>query len=167
MANNMDLDYLKKILKMFDGSNITDLEIEEGELKVKLSKKTAESVAPTIQMMPSMPQHTIYSAPQRQIELENSQTKQETSAAEAVKDENIVTISAPMVGTFYRAPAPDVAPFVQIGQEINQETVVCILEAMKVMNEIKAEISGTIMEILVDNAQSVEYGQDLFKVRKT
>ena len=76
-------------------------------------------------------------------------------------------IKSPMIGTFYRAPSPDSAPYVQVGAEVNPETVVCIIEAMKVMNEIKAEAKGVITQVLVENAKPVEFGQTLFKLRPT
>ncbi len=76
-------------------------------------------------------------------------------------------IKSPMIGTFYRAPSPESAPYVEVGTEVNPETVVCIIEAMKVMNEIKAEMKGVITQVLVENAKPVEFGQPLFKVRPT
>jgi acetyl-CoA carboxylase biotin carboxyl carrier protein len=78
---------------------------------------------------------------------------------------NLHEIASPMVGTFYRAPSPDSAPYVELGQKVTPDTVVCIIEAMKVMNEIKAETTGTIVEILVENGKSVEFGQPLFRVK--
>ncbi|MCX6906586.1 MAG: acetyl-CoA carboxylase biotin carboxyl carrier protein [Verrucomicrobia bacterium] len=75
-------------------------------------------------------------------------------------------IKSPMVGTFYRAPSPEAAPFIEVGAAVNEETVVCIIEAMKVMNEIKAEVKGVITEVLLENAKAVEFGQPLFRVRK-
>ena len=79
--------------------------------------------------------------------------------------EDLIEINSPIVGTFYATPSPDSEPYVDIGSEVQAQTVVCIIEAMKVMNEIKAEVSGTIVEVLVTNGQAVEYGQALFRVR--
>ncbi len=87
--------------------------------------------------------------------------------APAAPAADTVEIKSPMVGTFYRAPSPEAAPFVEVGTAVNEETVVCIIEAMKVMNEIKAEVKGVITEVLLENAKALEFGQPLFRVRKT
>ena len=81
-------------------------------------------------------------------------------------DKNVVEITSPMVGTFYRSPSPESPPYVQIGDRVNSDTILCIVEAMKLINEIKAELCGTIVDILVENGQPVEYGQPMFKIRK-
>jgi len=86
-------------------------------------------------------------------------------AVAAVPPANIHVIKAPMVGTFYRSPSPDSDPYVDVGSQVNQDTVVCIIEAMKVMNDIHAEVAGRIIEVLVENSHPVEYGQPLFKVQ--
>ena len=87
--------------------------------------------------------------------------------APPVPASNEVEIKSPMIGTFYRAPSPESAPYVEVGTEVNPETVVCIIEAMKVMNEIKAEAKGVITQVMVENAKPVEFGQPLFKIRPT
>lgn len=86
-------------------------------------------------------------------------------AQPAQRDENLAEITSPIVGTFYATPSPDSDPYVEVGTAVNPQTVVCIIEAMKVLNEIKAETTGTIVEVLVTNGQAVEYGQPLFKVK--
>lgn len=127
-------------------SDIAELCLEEENFKLSLKREgsgTSPVVfqpAPVPQPLPSVP-----------------------SAPEAAP--NTVLIKSPMVGTFYAAPSPDSAPFVAEGTQISDETVVCILEAMKVMNEVRAECSGTILEVLVKNGAPVEYGQPLFKVQ--
>jgi acetyl-CoA carboxylase biotin carboxyl carrier protein len=88
------------------------------------------------------------------------------SKVEAPKDENVVIVTSPFVGTFYRAPAPDAAPFVDVGTNVRVGQTLCIVEAMKLMNEIEADVAGTIVEVLVENGVSVEFGQKLFKVKK-
>jgi acetyl-CoA carboxylase biotin carboxyl carrier protein len=100
---------------------------------------------------PAMPAHATEPAPR---------------AGAAADDPNVVSITSPFVGTFYRAPSPDAKPFVDVGTDIRAGQVICIVEAMKLMNEIEAEIAGTIVEILVENGKPVEYGDALFKVRK-
>jgi acetyl-CoA carboxylase biotin carboxyl carrier protein len=87
------------------------------------------------------------------------------AGAAAIQDTGLEQIKSPLVGTFYAAPSPDSEPFVEVGTKVESQTVVCIVEAMKVMNEIKAEINGTVVQILVKNGQAVEYGQPLFKVK--
>jgi acetyl-CoA carboxylase biotin carboxyl carrier protein len=88
-----------------------------------------------------------------------------SAAGEPVKDDNLIEITSHMVGTFYSAPSPDSSPYVEVGANVTADTVVCIVEAMKVMNEIKAEISGTIVEVMCKAGQAVEFGQVLFKVK--
>lgn len=88
------------------------------------------------------------------------------AASSDVSDADVIFIKSPMVGTFYQSPSPESKPFAEIGQKVTETTVVCIVEAMKIMNEIQAEVKGTILEILVENGQPVEYGQKLFKVKK-
>ncbi|MBU1855700.1 MAG: acetyl-CoA carboxylase biotin carboxyl carrier protein, partial [Verrucomicrobia bacterium] len=88
-------------------------------------------------------------------------------AAPVADDPRMAFIKAPFVGTLYRSPAPDAEPYVTVGQEVTPETVLCVVEAMKVMNEIKAEIKGIVREVLVENAHAVQYGQPLFKIEKT
>ncbi|GMA55854.1 hypothetical protein GCM10025858_03570 [Alicyclobacillus sacchari] len=83
-----------------------------------------------------------------------------------LNDIDVHVITSPMVGTFYRAPSPESAPFVEVGAQVTSKTVVCIIEAMKLMNEIEAEVSGEVIEVLAENGQLVEYGQPLFKVRR-
>jgi acetyl-CoA carboxylase biotin carboxyl carrier protein len=94
-----------------------------------------------------------------------SATEAEPAVSQPLAEENLVEIKSPLVGTFYAAPSPDSDPCVEVGSQVEPQTVVCIIEAMKVMNEIKAETGGTIAEILVENGQAVEYGQVLFKVK--
>jgi acetyl-CoA carboxylase biotin carboxyl carrier protein len=103
--------------------------------------------------------------PQVQPMVASPNTAPAGSAAAAVTGE--VEIKSPMIGTFYRAPSPEAASYIEIGSEVNPDTVVCIIEAMKVMNEIKAETKGVITQVLVENAKPVEFGQPLFKVRPT
>jgi len=152
----MDLRKLKKLIDLVQESGIAELEITEGEEKVRIAKGGQVSVAPaqggwgpTVAAAPAQPA---------------ASTPAEGAPAPAPAAETRHTIKAPMVGTFYRASAPDVKPFVEVGQAIKEGETVCIIEAMKLMNEIEADISGSIVEILVENGQPVEYGQPLFVV---
>lgn len=144
-------------------SELTEFEIEEENFKLRLSRKNGDVPPHIVQAAPSAPAP----APPGPVpgpHDPNPPQGPEGSPAPA-EEKGVKTIDSPMVGTFYRAPSPESAPFVDNGSKVGAETVVCIIEAMKVMNEIQAELSGTITEVLVDNGESVEYGQPLFKVK--
>jgi len=141
----VDLDKLKELIKFMDENELCELEIEEEGKRVKLKKISRE-------------QPPIVSS------LSESGVKQ-ISPEKLEEGEALIEIKAPMVGTFYRAPAPGAKPFVDIGDEIQPGDVVCIIEAMKLMNEIKAEIGGKVVKVLVENGAPVEFGEPLFLVR--
>jgi len=142
----MDIkERLEKLVKFMEENNLCELEIEEEGRKIKLKKYN-----PTISPL----QQEIH------LEREESLTQQQKE-----KKENLVELKSPMVGTFYRAPSPGAKPFVEEGDIINPGDVVCIIEAMKLMNEIKAEIKGEIVKILVENGEPVEFGQSLFLIK--
>jgi acetyl-CoA carboxylase biotin carboxyl carrier protein len=156
----MDFEFIEKVVRLVEEADIGELELESPEGLYLVVKKTPTGVytssAPFAypQMMHGVPAPAPMPAAGQ-------------PAVEAVEeDASIEIIKAPMVGTFYRAPAPDAPPFIEVGQSIRNETIVCILEAMKVMNEIKSGISGVVSEIMVENGQPVEFGQPLFKVKK-
>lgn len=134
-------------------SEIAELEFEEEGLKLRLSRKGNDAPAQIIQAAPAAA--APIAAPAA------------AAAAEApeVEEAGISIIKSPMVGTFYGSPSPESSAFVDVGSKVKADTVVCIVEAMKVMNEIQAEIGGTITEILVENGEAVEYGQPLYKVK--
>jgi acetyl-CoA carboxylase biotin carboxyl carrier protein len=145
----MDLRKLKKLIDLVQESGIAELEITEGEEKVRIVRGGAVSVssAPAPTVTPAAP------APASAAAL-----TAETPAAG--QDGHVV--KAPMVGTFYRSPSPDAKPFVEVGQSVKAGDTVCIIEAMKLMNEIEADAAGVVKAILVENGQPVEYGQPLF-----
>lgn len=156
----MDLNYLKKLIKMLDSSNLAELEIEEEGSKIRLSKprpKISQNIAAPNYFEQNLPLNN----KEAQTELNTEVVKEEPK-----KSDNIVEIRSPMVGTFYSAPSPDADPYVKIGSEIKSGNTVCIIEAMKLMNEIESEVSGKIVEILAKNGQAVEYDQPLFLVEK-
>jgi acetyl-CoA carboxylase biotin carboxyl carrier protein len=162
------LSEIKELIKLLDQTSIHELEIEnEGSrLLIRKPHKTETVVmnpapAPAqIVTPPSVP-------PTRPAVTESSAPAEASSAGQAAAEEaGLHRIVSPMVGTFYRAPAPDAPPFVNVGDRIDEKTVVCIVEAMKLMNPIEAEVSGEIVEILAENGQLVEYGQPLFLVRR-
>lgn len=140
-------------------NSISDFELEKEDFKIKLHR-TDGNKTDNVQIQNYLPPGTLQPAP---IHVS------EQPATETPKTESTVTkdpeIKSPMIGTFYRAPSPESDDYVQVGDHVNADSVVCIVEAMKVMNEIKAEISGVITEIVAENASAVEYGQPLFRVR--
>lgn len=146
----MDLRKLKKLIDLVEASGIAELEITEGEEKVRIAKGGQVSVAPAASDATAAPP---LASP--------TPAAAEPAAAAEVQGH---TMKAPMVGTFYRASAPDAAPFVEIGQPVEEGQTICIVEAMKLMNEIEADASGTVVAILVENGQPVEYGQPLFVI---
>lgn len=155
----MDLDLIKKLVKIIDGSGVTDIEIEENGLKIKIAKKIRNSQVITQAPMPFMPSQT----PSPQPAPASKETAVEKTEVE-VSASNLHEIRSPIVGTFYRAPAPDADSYVQVGASVSPGTVLCIVEAMKLMNEIESDVSGKIVKILVENGKPVEYNQPLFLI---
>ena len=145
----MDLRKLKKLIDLVQESGIAELEITEGEEKVKIVKGGPVSMmpAPASAMAPPA---------------ESRPAPAAGPAAEAETGQEGHVVKAPMVGTFYRSPSPDAKAFVEVGQAIKEGDTICIIEAMKLMNEIEADASGSVKAILVENGQPVEYGQPLF-----
>lgn len=150
----MDLNLIRKLVKLVDSSEITDLEIEEDGLRVKIAKKIRGVKAVTQPQILS----STFPVMQHAVEEPTAPVKEETK-------ENMHEIRSPIVGTFYRAPAPDADPYVQIGDSISAGSVLCIVEAMKLMNEIESDVSGKIIKILVENGKPVEYNQPLFLIQ--
>ncbi|MBD3223253.1 MAG: acetyl-CoA carboxylase biotin carboxyl carrier protein [Caldithrix sp.] len=172
----MDLKQIRQLIKMVDDSKIDALEIEEESYKIKITKNRDDSKSNN---KPVVMEYPIYSA-QGQIPQQiqhqppaggtpPAETKATPTAKETDQDssENLYEVRSPMVGTFYRAPAPDADPYVEVGDSIAVGQTLCIVEAMKLMNEIESEVGGKIRKVLVENAQPVEYNQVLFLVEKT
>ncbi len=154
----MELKDIKAIIDLMKKNDLSVFEMEKDGFRLKLQKGTTEKtvLAPMAASMP-IP----VAAPVAQTPVAAAATAPvEKAAAEKLKE-----ITSPMVGTFYRAASPDSPPFVDVGSEVNEETVVCIIEAMKVMNEIKAEAKGIIAELVAENGKPVQFGQALFRVR--
>ena len=145
----MDIDEIRKLVRLMVDNELSELDVSDGENKIKL--KRGPGGEPVIIAAP------VSSAPVAPAPA--------AGKADAAAEEELIEIKSPMVGTFYTAADPDTEPYVNIGAGVSADTVVCIVEAMKVMNEIKAECVGTISEICAKNAQPVEYGQVLFKVK--
>ncbi|HSD64591.1 MAG TPA: acetyl-CoA carboxylase biotin carboxyl carrier protein [Ignavibacteriaceae bacterium] len=153
----MDLNLIRKLVKLVDSSDITDLEIEEDGLRVKIAKKIRGAKIVT--------QPQIFSSSNPEIQHTSEAALSEGMQGKEEAKENVHEVRSPIVGTFYRAPAPDADPYVQIGDNISAGTVLCIVEAMKLMNEIESDVSGKIVKILVENGKPVEYNQPLFLIQ--
>ncbi len=164
----MNIKEIKELVKMLDGTDITEFDYEHEGTKV-LIKKGIGGMPQVMPVAPAVPQ---VSLPVQQVASALSEDDQAVSAPAAIPDKkdscnlNQMTITAPMVGTFYRSPSPEAAPYVQLGQVVEVGQVVCIIEAMKLMNEIESECRGKVVNILVENGQPVEYGQQLFVIEK-
>lgn len=168
----LKIQEIREIIKLIDQSDIGEFTYENDDAKIKL-KKSANTVAvqeaPVIQEAPK-PVVEKSVAVQTKVEKEIStevQSQPEVAAPTISEEEasNLHKISSPMVGTFYQAPSPDSDPYVKVGDTIESDTIVCIVEAMKLFNEIEAEVEGEIVEVLVKDGELVEYGQPLFLVQ--
>lgn len=160
---NNDLKKIKELIEIMKENGLVEVEIKHGDDKIFLKRC---GPGPTLNETTSGAAITNSSIPAAATGpnvMQPSATQEQPPAPE--KDDGLVEIKSPIVGTFYATPSPDSEPFVELDSQVGPQTVVCIIEAMKVMNEIKAETSGTIAEILVTNGQAVEYGQVLFKVK--
>jgi len=148
----MDFDLIKKIIKIAEEADISGLAVQEGDMRIEVRREK--------QVVASIPQQA-HAAPSSAAPASNpSKSKEEAEEA------GLTAITSPMVGTFYRTPSPDSAPYVEIGDRVEPGKVVCIIEAMKLFNEIESEIKGEVVKRLVQNGQPVEYGQKLFLIRK-
>ena len=152
----MDLRKLKKLIDLVQESGIGEIEITEGEEKVRITRQPAPG--PAVMMAPQM-QPMAYGSPSGP-----SQSHAAAPAEPAAPEPKGHQLKSPMVGTFYRAPSPGAPSFVEIGQSVTKGQTLCVIEAMKLLNEIESDASGTIKAILVENGQPVEYGQPLFLI---
>jgi len=160
----MDLAYVKKLVKLLSESDVDEIEIEEEGKRVRLAKHSRNN-APVHQSDTQVVQVPVQQPPPFGMQaLPASSASPSPATAEPQPSVAHHEIKSPIVGTFYRAPAPDAAPFVEVGSSIESGTVLCIVEAMKLMNEIESDVSGKIAKILVENGQPVEYDQALFLV---
>lgn len=139
----MDFEILKKLIQLVKAEDISGLAVEEKGVKYEVRREKGGSIAPA-----PAPVH-------------------EPKGKEKAEEEGLAAITSPMVGTFYRAPSPEAAPFVETGDDVEPGKVVCIIEAMKLFNEIEAEVRGKIVKVLAENGKPVEYGQKLFLIKKS
>ena len=154
----MDVKEIKKLIDLMVKNDLRELEIRDGDCRVSLKRGPGEMV-PTVTLGQVQP---VSLPAAEQPAKGNSPTEQ--AQASAVGEE-LKSIVSPMVGTFYQAASPESEPFVQVGDAVTADTVICVVEAMKVMNEIKAGLAGTVEKVLVSNGEAVEFGQPMFQVR--
>jgi acetyl-CoA carboxylase biotin carboxyl carrier protein len=145
-------DDVREILRIIDESDLDELRIETEGFNLHVRKGSGPADAPTADVLPRTPSERAPATP-------------EPPASVASPSDGLEIVSSPMLGTFYRAEAPGAAPFVEAGAEVGPETTVCIIEVMKMMNSVPAGVSGTIVEIVAENGQLVEYGDPLFRVK--
>lgn len=157
----MDLKDIKAIIDLMKKNSVSEFELEKQDFKIRLKRGMAGGVISGEEGG----QQVISYAPMPAALSAAALPGTANTPAPASATSNDADIKSPMIGTFYRSPSPDSASYAEIGTEVNPDTVVCIIEAMKVMNEIKAEVKGVITQVLVENAKPVEFGQPLFKIR--
>lgn len=154
-GHTLDIKLIKQVVDLMKRSDISEFEFEEDGFKLRLSSKGADGP----QIIQAVP------AGQTPAPFPVATPVTGEAVAAPVEEKGISIIKSPMVGTFYSAASPESPAFVKIGSKVSNDSVVCIIEAMKVMNEIQAEMSGTISELLVENGEAIEYGQPLFKIK--
>jgi acetyl-CoA carboxylase biotin carboxyl carrier protein len=154
----MDLNLIKKLVKVLDSSDLTDLEVEENGFKIKIAKKIRvdkQFIQP----------YAGNSNPGFEVSVSQGSAEEKKENKEEEKKENVHEVRSPIVGTLYRAPAPDADQYVQVGDTVSVGSVLCIVEAMKLMNEIESDVNGKIIKILAENGKPVEYNQPLFLIQ--
>jgi len=161
----MDIRKIKKLIELLEESSLSEIEIVEGEESVRLARGVAMAGAPMQAGIPPNVQAAAWAAPMPQTAAGEPAGSGAQAAAEDEAIPEGELVRAPMVGTFYGAPSPDAEPFVSLGQRVTEGETMCIIEAMKMFNQIEAEASGTVVAILVENGQPVEFDQPLFVLR--
>jgi acetyl-CoA carboxylase biotin carboxyl carrier protein len=146
----MEISEIKELLEIIQGSTIDEFEMEKSGVRVRIKKSTGSHL-----------EHGII----REIPTSVSHTESPSVTVDKTEEEGIHLFRAPIVGTFYLTPKPDADPFVEVGSRVSQSSVLCIIEAMKIFNQIESDVSGEIVKILVENGSPVEYGEPLFKIR--
>lgn len=164
----IDLAFVESLIRALDESSLDSLELERGGTYIRLSKSSPTGMATSHDFGQAGPASMAVSQPGVQ-ESQPAAPVQDLSGPQPSEDEEddlqgLLEVTSPMVGTFYSAPAPDADPYIEVGQRIGEGAVLCIIEAMKLMNELESEVAGTVAKIMVENAQPVEYGQVLFLI---
>jgi acetyl-CoA carboxylase biotin carboxyl carrier protein len=160
----LNVEEVRELTELFSEHGLTDFEFENADIRIRLSRNPATTAAPVAPptvanaaTITAVPPATVHPQPEQQ---------QPAKAETAVPEEELHIVTSPIVGTFYRSPSPDADSFVKVGAHVEVGTVVCIIEAMKLMNEIESDAAGNIVKIYVENGQPVEYGQPLFGIKK-
>jgi acetyl-CoA carboxylase biotin carboxyl carrier protein len=157
MSAKIDFDEINRIIKVLEEKNLAEFELEVEGFKIRIARSAPAAVAPPAAPPVTAPARRAGDAPQ-------STAAQAASEAAAAAQSGVHYVTSPMVGTFYRAPAPSSPPFVEIGEPVHKKQSLCIIEAMKLMNEIECDVDGIVKEIFVENGKPVEYGQKLFSI---
>ena len=148
----MELNIIKKLIAILEENNLKKLSLRDGDFEIMIEKEDKH---------PPMHHHPIEHS---HFDHPHFESQNKTIKSTDIENDTGLYIKSPMVGTFYSAPSPDQPPFVKVGDKVTEDTIVCVVEAMKVMNELKANMKGTIAEILIDNAHPVEFGTKLFRI---
>lgn len=157
---SLNMTELRELAELVDKHGFTDFEFENEKIRVRLSKQSTPQI---VQAVAPVATPAVAATATPKVETPHPGAKAES---EASADEDLFKITSPIIGTFYAAPGPDKPSFVSVGDKVSENTTVCIVEAMKLMNEIQAETSGEVVKVYVENGQPVEYGQPLFGIRK-
>jgi acetyl-CoA carboxylase biotin carboxyl carrier protein len=158
----LDLKQIKQVIELMKRSELTEFAVEEEGFKLRIRREPHGLPIVTA----SHPQPLPAPLPQQAPPSPSATPAPIAAPAPAVEEVGVTYVKSPMVGTFYRSPSPDSKPFTELDSKVSESTVVCIIEAMKIMNEIQAEVAGTVVEVLVESGQPVEYGQRLFKIKQ-
>lgn len=161
---SLNMDEIREIADLVDKHGFTDFEFENENIRVRVSKNPAPQIVQAVH--PVAQQSAPAATPAVGLPKVDTPHIGAQAETEAAADDDLYKITSPIVGTFYRAPAPDKPSYVEVGANVIDSTVVCIVEAMKLMNEIQAEVSGEVVKVYVENGQPVEFGQPLFGIRK-
>jgi acetyl-CoA carboxylase biotin carboxyl carrier protein len=156
----IDLEFLEKLIEALDASGLDSVEIERGGTRVRLARTAPQVVASAAPAFHPAAAEAAPGTSPGPVPVVPGDAETEGEATQS----HLTEVESPMVGTFYRAPAPDAPPYVEVGQRIAPGDTLCIIEAMKLMNELEAEVAGTVAEICVDNAEPVEFGQVLYRI---
>jgi acetyl-CoA carboxylase biotin carboxyl carrier protein len=157
-SSKIDYEELKKLISLLEEKNLTQFELEVEGFKIKLSRTLPASASPAPAIIPAVLPGSLPSQP-----INNAEAV--ATIPVPVEDKNIHYVTSPMVGTFYRAPSPTSPPFVDIGDTVKKGQTLCIVEAMKLMNEIESDVNGIVVDVLVENGKPVEFGQKLFAIK--
>lgn len=162
----MNLNQIREVISLMNENNLSEIEIEKEGMRIRI-KKTSTASSPEVELSDREQRPSVVSLSPAGTSVSRPGQIEVQKPVQPEKVEGLIVVKSPMVGTFYRVPSPDAPPFVEIGQKIETGQVLCFIEAMKLMNEIKSEAKGVVKEILVENGEPVEFGQELFILQVT